>query len=144
MALVWTTRYDGPWELPTWHTTRAAYLRLLSRAGFLSNHRAGEHDDVVDATAWGHLLLADSAADAIADVMAYEKLYGRCDATPNWLKDPQLLTELLNHELLTMAASSWGRHDLSQVAGQWPAPKPRRLQLLLQRLRRVGAQLDDG
>jgi len=97
VALVHTVRYDGPWDLPFWRPTRAAYLRLLSRAGILSNQRAGEFASVVDAANWGHLLLADSVGAALADVVAYEGLCGRCDVWPDWLRDPRMLVDLLNY-----------------------------------------------
>jgi hypothetical protein len=62
-------------------------------------------------------------------------------AWPNWLRDRNLLTDLLNRELLTMDTYN----DLtrfSQVAGKWPPPVAARWNLLMLRLTRTGFRLD--
>jgi hypothetical protein len=144
VALVRTVHYDGPWNLPPqpYLTESArACLRLLLRAGLLTKPQGGRGEINVEATSWANLLFADTVGDTLRNVAAYEEFYGRCEAWPNWLRDRDLLTALLNRELLTI-----NRYNqltvFSQVAGQWPPPVAARWKLLLQRLTRTGARLD--
>jgi hypothetical protein len=77
----------------------------------------------------------------LRNVAAYEQFYGRCEAWPNWLRDRDLLTDLLDRELPTMDSYN----DLtmfSQVIGQWPPPLEARWKLLLKRVMRTGVRLD--
>jgi hypothetical protein len=144
VALVHTTRYDGPWELPPQQwlgKTARVYLRLLFRAGLLTNPQ-GRWDEInAEANSWANLLFADRVEDALRNVAAYEQSYGRCEAWPDWLRDRDLLTELLNRELLSMERYN-ALTVFSQVAGQWPPPAASKWMLLLQRLVRAGARLD--
>jgi hypothetical protein len=139
-----TVRYDGPWELPPleWRSkTVPVFLRLLFRAGLLTMPQRGHGEINVEANSWANLLFADTVGATLRNVAAYEQFHGRCEAWPNWLRDRDLLTDLLNRELLTMD----GYNDVtmfSQVIGQWPPPLAGRWKLLLQRVMRTGARLD--
>jgi hypothetical protein len=143
VALVQTVRYDGPWELPPleWRSkTVPVFLHLLFRAGLLIMPQRGRGEINVEANSWANLLFADTVGATLRNVAAYEQFYGRCEAWPNWLRDRDLLTDLLDRELLTMD----GYNDLtmfSQVIGQWPPPLAGRWKLLLQRLTRTGPRL---
>jgi hypothetical protein len=81
--------------------------------------------------------------DTLRNVAAYEEFYGRCEAWPNWLRDRNLLTELLNRELLTIESYN----DLtffSQVAGQWPPPAISKWKLFMLRHAPGGARIDSN
>ena len=148
VALAQIERYDGPWELsrslwsPSVSNTVRAYLGLLLRDGLLTKPQRGRRGINFEANTWANLLLvAGTVEDTLRNVAAYEQFYGRCEAWPNWLRDRDHLTELLNRELLTMD----GYDDLtvfSQVVGQWPPPVASRLKLLMMRLAPGGARLD--
>ena len=51
---------------------------------------------------------------------AYEDLYGRCEAWPEWLRDEELLNKLIARERLSK--QSYGLELFTQVAGEWPPP----------------------
>jgi len=144
VALVHTTRYEGPWELPPleWRSkTVPVFLRLLFRAGLLTKPQRGRGEINVEANSWANLLFADTVGATLRNIAAYEQFYGRCEAWPNWLRHRNVITDLLNRELLTMDSYN----DLtifSQVIGEWPPPVAARWKSLLQRLTRAGAQLD--
>jgi hypothetical protein len=145
VALVHTTRYDGPWVLPPqpWVTeTARVFLRLLFRAGLLTGPQRGHGEINAEANSWANLLFADTVGETLRNVAAYEQLFGRCKAWPNWLRDRDHLTELLNRELLTMDRYDDDLTLFSQVVGQWPPPVAAKWKLLLQRLTRTGARLD--
>jgi hypothetical protein len=143
-----TVRHDGPWELScssfplVMSDTVRAYLRLLLRAGLLTKPQRGRHGISFGANSCASLLLvAGTVEDTLRSVATYEQFYGRCEAWPDWLRDRDLLTELLNRELLTMESYD----DLtvfSQVVGQWPPPVAAKWKLLLQRLAPGRARLD--
>jgi hypothetical protein len=59
----------------------------------------------------------------LRNVAAYEQSYGRCEAWADWLRDRDLLTELLNRELLSMERYN-ALTVFSRVAGQWHARLP--------------------
>ena len=89
VALVHTTRYDGPWEFPPleFHSrTVHVFLRLLFRAGLLTQPRRGRYGINAEANDWANLLFADKVAETLRNVAAYEQLYGRCEAWPDWLE----------------------------------------------------------
>ena len=139
------TRYDGPWEFPApqWRSsTVRVFLRLLFRAGLLTQLRPGRDEDNAEVNDWANLLFADTVAETLRNVAAYEQFYGRCEAWPDWLRDRDRLRELLDRELLSIERYS----DLtyySQVIGQWPPPVASRLNLLMFRLLgRGGTRLD--
>ena len=148
VALAHTVRDDGPWELsrssfPLVMSRKVrAYLRLLLRAGLLTKPQRGRHGINFEANSCANLLLvAGTVEDTLRNVATYEQFYGRCEAWPNWLRDRDHLTELLNRELLSMDSYN----DLtifSQVVGQWPPPVASRLKLLMMRLAPGGARLD--
>ena len=142
VALVRTVRYDQPWLLPLrgGRRTRLAYLRLLFRSGLLANFRDVEAEGVADANHWANLLLADTAAEVLSNVAAYEQLYGRCEAWPSWLREPVTLTNLLNRELFTM--NGFNLRAFDEVAARWPPPPVAWLKLIVQRLSGTGARLD--
>jgi hypothetical protein len=145
VALVRTVRFNGPWQVPPWPwvtETARACLRLLLRAGLLTKPQGGRREIDVEANCWANLLFADTAGSTVKNVAAYEQLFGRCEAWPDWLRDRNLLTELLNRELLTMDRYKDDLTLFSEVVGQWPPPVAGKLKLLLQRLTRTGARLD--
>jgi hypothetical protein len=83
VALVRTTRYDGPWKLPPspWVSKTAhVFLRLLFRAGLLTKPQRGEIN--AEANSWANLLFADTVGDTLRVVAAYEESNGRCEAGP--------------------------------------------------------------
>jgi hypothetical protein len=124
VALVHMTRYDGPWEFPPpeWRsTTVRVFLRLLFRAGLLTKPRTRRDGDNSEANGWANLLFADTVAETLRNVAAYEQLYGRCDAWPDWLRDRDCLRKLLDRELLSIDRYR-GLTYYSQVSGQWPPP----------------------
>jgi hypothetical protein len=105
VALVHTTRYDGPWEVPTepWVTgTARVFLRLLFRAGLLNKPQRGRVRINAEANDWANLLFADTVAETLRNVAAYEQFYGRCAAWPDWLRDRHRLRVLLDRELLSI------------------------------------------
>jgi hypothetical protein len=147
VALARISRYDGPWELSPapwsrWVTkTVRAYLRLLLRVGLLTEPQRGRDGINFEIDRWANLLFAGTVEATLRNVATYEQFYGRCAAWPNWLRDREELTELLNRELLTMDRYN----DLtvfSQVVGQWPPPAAGKLKLLMMRLAPGGARLD--
>lgn len=145
VALVHMTRYDGPWEFPPleWKSPTAdVFLRLLFRAGLLTQPGRGRGRISAETNDWANLLFADTVAETLRNVAAYEQFYGRCEAWPDWLRDRDRLRELLDRELLSIERYS----DLtfySQVIGQWPPPVASRLNLLMFRLLgRGGTRLD--
>jgi hypothetical protein len=145
VALVHTTRYDGPWELPPaeWRSgTVRVFLRLLFREGLLTHPRQGRDAYNAEANGWANLLFADKVSETLRNVAAYEQLYGRCEAWPDWLRDRDRLRELLDRELLSIERYS-GLTYYSQVIGQWPPPPASRSNLFMLRLlRRAGTRLD--
>jgi hypothetical protein len=144
VALVHTTRYDGPWMLPPrpWVSgTARVFLRLLFRACLLTNPQLGDYGINADANSWANLLLADTVGATLRNVAAYEQFYGRCEAWPTWSRNRYLLTKLLDRELLAMDSYN----DLSvfsQVVGQWPPPVASRWRLLMLHLTRTGVRID--
>jgi hypothetical protein len=134
----------SPSELPPqpWVSqTARVFLRLRFRFGLLTKPQRGRWEINVEANSWANLLFADTVREALRNVAAYEQAYAGCEAWPNWLRDRNLLTDLLNHELLTMASYN----DLtifSQVVGQWPSPVAVRWKLLMMRLAPGRARLD--
>jgi hypothetical protein len=68
VALAHTVRYEGPWELPPppWLSPMGrVYLRLLFRAGLLTNPQ-GRWDEInAEANSWANLLFADTVEDAL-------------------------------------------------------------------------------
>jgi hypothetical protein len=147
VALAQIVRYDGPWELspspwsPWVSRTVRAYLRLLLRAGLLTKPQRGRDGINFEANRWANLLLAGTVGDTLRNVAIYEQSYGRCEAWPDWLRDRDLLTELLNRELLTMDRYN-SLTVFSQVVGRWPPPAVGKLKLLMMRLAPGGAKLD--
>ena len=127
------TRYDGPWEFPPleWTSPTAdVFLRLLFRAGLLTQPGRGRGRISAETNDWANLLFADTVAETLRNVAAYEQFYGRCEAWPDWLRDRDRLRELLDRELLSIERYS----DLtfySQVIGRWPPPVAGRLNLLM-------------
>jgi hypothetical protein len=145
VALVHMTRYDGPWEFPPleWQSpTVDVFLRLMFRAGLLTQPGRGRVRINAEANDWANLLFADTVAETLRNVAAYEQFYGRCAAWPDWLRDRHRLRVLLDRELLSIERYC----DLtfySQVIGQWPPPVASRLNLLMFRLLgRGGTRLD--
>jgi hypothetical protein len=63
---------------------------------------SGVQRALVKANRSANLLLADTVEETLRNVATYEQFYGRCEAWPDWLRDRDHLTELLNRELLTM------------------------------------------
>ena len=144
VALVHTTRYDGPWGFPPLEFrsgTVIVFLRLLFRAGLLTKPQRSRRGINAEAIDWANLLFADTAAETLKNVAAYEQLYGRCEAWPDWLRDRARMRELLDRELLSIERYS-GLAYYSQVIGQWPPPVASRLNLLMLRLGRAGTRLD--
>jgi hypothetical protein len=101
--------------------TVRAFLRLLFRAGLLTKPRENADGINAEAYGWANLLLAGTVAGTLKNVAAYEQLYGRGKAWPNWLRDRDLLTELLNRELLSMDGGS-ALNPFSALVGLWPPP----------------------
>ena len=118
------------------------FLRLLFRTGLLTQPGRGRGRIRAETNDWANLLFADTVAETLRNVAAYEQFYGRCEAWPDWLRDRDRLRELLDRELLSIERYS----DLtfySQVIGQWPPPVTSRLNLLMFRLLgRGGTRLD--
>lgn len=148
VALAQIVRYDGPWELspspmsPWVSKTVRAYLRLLLRYGLLTKPQRGRDGINFETDSWANLLLVGGTVeDTLRNVATYEQFYGRCEAWPDWLRDRDHLTELLNRELLTMDRYNELTVD-SQVVGQWPPPVTCKLKLLMMRLAPGGARLD--
>lgn len=97
VALVETERYESPWMLPLMSLKARAHMRLLFRAGLLSNPHVDDeiHQIFAEGDGWVILLLlAASPKEAVKNVVAYEHLYGRCEAWPEWLRDGELLDKL--------------------------------------------------
>ena len=68
VALVHTTRYDGPWEFPPLEAqsrTVRVFLRLLFRAGLLSKPHRGRDGISAEASSWANLLFADTVAETL-------------------------------------------------------------------------------
>ena len=94
---------------------------MLFRAGLLTKPRENADGINAEAYGWANLLLAGTVAGTLKNVAAYEQLYGRGEAWPNWLRDRDLLTELLNRELLSMDGYS-ALNPFSALIGLWPPP----------------------
>ena len=145
VALALTTVQQNPWTLenPRRLGSRPndgiAYLRLLTRAGVLSqfdNHNdsrmptayAGEHHQ------W--LIHGDPEA-ARRNLIAYEHHFGPLDGVElDWIRDSDELDRLITAERAAMARNRrpLTHYDLAEVVGE-PLPKPGRLELVITRFR---------
>lgn len=130
---------ENPRRLGSRPNDGIAYLRLLTRAGVLSQF--DNHNDSHVPTAYAgqhhHWLIHGDPVAARRNLLAYEDHFGPLDGVEiDWIRNSDELDRLITAERAAMARS--GRplthYDLAEVFDQ-PLPKPGRLELGVTRLR---------